>query len=105
MQLVDGPTRMPDMMLLSGAKTWRFSPAIKDGEPRPLPDGPHLVGTAMTRQSICRDLQNEFTTVPDFRQSANGFPSCFVVHGSCTVTERISATWCVADSRMMSECS
>ena len=32
-QLVDGPTRMPDMMLLSGAKTWRFSPAIKDGEP------------------------------------------------------------------------
>jgi hypothetical protein len=32
-QLVEGPARMPDMMLLSGAKTWRFTPAFKDGEP------------------------------------------------------------------------
>jgi hypothetical protein len=32
-RLVDGPTRMPDMMLLSGAKLWRFTPAVKDGEP------------------------------------------------------------------------
>jgi hypothetical protein len=32
-RLVDGPTRMPDMMLLSGAKTWKFAPATKDGEP------------------------------------------------------------------------
>jgi hypothetical protein len=31
-QMVDRPSRMPDMMLLSGAKTWRFSPALKDGE-------------------------------------------------------------------------
>ncbi len=32
-QLVDAPSRMPDMMLLSGAKTWKFAPAVKDGEP------------------------------------------------------------------------
>ena len=31
-QLVGDPSRMPDMMLLSGAKTWRFAPATKDGE-------------------------------------------------------------------------
>ena len=31
-RLVNGPTRMPDMMLLSGAKLWRFSPAILNGE-------------------------------------------------------------------------
>ena len=31
-RLVNGPTRMPDMMLLSGAKLWRFSPAIRNGE-------------------------------------------------------------------------
>jgi hypothetical protein len=24
---------MPDMMLLSGAKLWKFTPAYKDGEP------------------------------------------------------------------------
>jgi hypothetical protein len=24
---------MADMMLLSGAKLWRFSPAVKDGKP------------------------------------------------------------------------
>ena len=32
-RLVNGPTRMPDMMLLSGAKLWRFAPAVKGGEP------------------------------------------------------------------------
>jgi hypothetical protein len=32
-RLVAGPRRMPDMMLLSGAKTWRFEPASKDGVP------------------------------------------------------------------------
>ena len=32
-RLVNGPTRMPDMMLLSGAKAWKFSPAVKDGVP------------------------------------------------------------------------
>jgi hypothetical protein len=32
-RLLDGPTRMPDMMLLSGAKMWRFAPALRDGEP------------------------------------------------------------------------
>jgi hypothetical protein len=30
-RLVNGPTRMPDMMLLSGAKLWKFTPATKDG--------------------------------------------------------------------------
>jgi outer membrane biosynthesis protein TonB len=32
-RLVNGPTRMPDMMLLSGAKLWKFAPAVKDGVP------------------------------------------------------------------------
>lgn len=32
-RLVEGPRRMPDMMLLSGAKNWKFQPAVKDGEP------------------------------------------------------------------------
>jgi hypothetical protein len=32
-RLVGVPARMPDMMLLSGAKLWRFAPALKDGEP------------------------------------------------------------------------
>ena len=32
-RLVSVPRRMADMMLLSGAKLWRFSPAVKDGEP------------------------------------------------------------------------
>lgn len=32
-RLVNGPTRMPDMMLLSGAKLWKFTPAFKNGEP------------------------------------------------------------------------
>jgi len=32
-KLVNGPRRMADMMLLSGAKLWKFSPAVKDGEP------------------------------------------------------------------------
>jgi hypothetical protein len=32
-RLVSEPRRMADMMLLSGAKLWRFSPAVKDGEP------------------------------------------------------------------------
>jgi hypothetical protein len=27
------PTRLPDMMLLSAAKSWRFDPALKDGRP------------------------------------------------------------------------
>ena len=32
-RLIAGPTRMPDMMLLSGAKTWQFKPAMKDDVP------------------------------------------------------------------------
>jgi len=32
-RLVNGPWRMPDMMLLSGAKLWKFSPAVKNGTP------------------------------------------------------------------------
>jgi hypothetical protein len=32
-QLIGSPARMTDMMLLSGAKLWKFSPATKDGEP------------------------------------------------------------------------
>jgi outer membrane biosynthesis protein TonB len=32
-RLVNGPTRMPDMMLLSGAKAWKFTPAFKNGVP------------------------------------------------------------------------
>ena len=31
-RLINGPTRMPDMMLLSGAKLWKFSPATRNGE-------------------------------------------------------------------------
>jgi hypothetical protein len=32
-RLLNAPTRMPDMMLLSGAKVWKFTPALKDGIP------------------------------------------------------------------------
>jgi hypothetical protein len=32
-QMMQGPSRMPDMMLLSSAKTWRFRPALKNGQP------------------------------------------------------------------------
>jgi hypothetical protein len=31
-RLVAGPSRLPDVMLLSGAKAWRFKPASRDGE-------------------------------------------------------------------------
>ncbi len=31
-RLIAGPTRMPDVMLLSGAKAWRFTPAFREGE-------------------------------------------------------------------------
>jgi hypothetical protein len=31
-QLLAGPSRLPDVMLLSGAKAWRFKPASRDGE-------------------------------------------------------------------------
>ena len=31
-QLIAGPSRLPDVMLLSGAKAWRFKPASRDGE-------------------------------------------------------------------------
>jgi len=27
------PVRLPDMLLLSAAKTWQFYPALKDGRP------------------------------------------------------------------------
>jgi hypothetical protein len=30
-RLISTPKRMPDMMLLSGAKSWEFEPASKDG--------------------------------------------------------------------------
>ena len=30
-RLVSPPKRMPDMMMLSGAKIWQFQPASKDG--------------------------------------------------------------------------
>jgi hypothetical protein len=30
-RLVSAPRRLSDMMLLSGAKTWRFEPASRDG--------------------------------------------------------------------------
>ena len=30
-KLVSSPRRLPDMMLLSGAKTWKFEPASRDG--------------------------------------------------------------------------
>jgi outer membrane biosynthesis protein TonB len=32
-RLVSEPRRMADMMLLSGAKLWRFAPAVRDGVP------------------------------------------------------------------------
>jgi hypothetical protein len=32
-RLVAGPSRLPDVMLLSGAKAWRFQPASREGEP------------------------------------------------------------------------
>jgi hypothetical protein len=32
-RLLTPATRMTDMLLLSGAKTWKFLPALKDGEP------------------------------------------------------------------------
>ena len=32
-RLVSMARRMTDMMLLSGAKTWRFAPASRDGQP------------------------------------------------------------------------
>jgi hypothetical protein len=32
-RFLDAPQRMTDMMLLSSAKTWRFTPAVKDGQP------------------------------------------------------------------------
>ena len=32
-QLVEGPARMPDIMMLSGVKAWRFTPAVRNGEP------------------------------------------------------------------------
>jgi hypothetical protein len=31
-RLIAGPSRLPDVMLLSGAKAWRFQPASRDGE-------------------------------------------------------------------------
>jgi TonB family protein len=31
-KLLSRPQRMTDMMLLSGAKTWKFAPASKDGQ-------------------------------------------------------------------------
>jgi hypothetical protein len=31
-RLVVGPSRLPDVMLLSGAKAWRFKPASRDGD-------------------------------------------------------------------------
>ena len=32
-RLLTPPQRMPDMMLLSRAKLWKFGPAMKDGHP------------------------------------------------------------------------
>ncbi len=32
-RLISPPQRMTDMLLLSGAKTWKFVPALKDGQP------------------------------------------------------------------------
>jgi hypothetical protein len=32
-KLAAPPKRMTDMLLLSGAKTWKFAPALKDGQP------------------------------------------------------------------------
>jgi hypothetical protein len=32
-RLISAARRMTDMMLLSGAKSWRFAPALLDGQP------------------------------------------------------------------------
>ena len=32
-RFLEAPQRMADMMLLSSAKTWQFTPAVKDGQP------------------------------------------------------------------------
>jgi len=32
-RLTAPPKRMTDMLLLSGAKMWKFTPAMKDGQP------------------------------------------------------------------------
>jgi outer membrane biosynthesis protein TonB len=32
-RLLTPPQRMPDMMVLSRAKVWKFAPALKDGRP------------------------------------------------------------------------
>jgi hypothetical protein len=32
-RLISPTKRMTDMLLLSGAKTWKFAPALRDGEP------------------------------------------------------------------------
>jgi len=32
-KLLTAPQRMPDVMLLSRAKLWKFAPAVKDGHP------------------------------------------------------------------------
>jgi outer membrane biosynthesis protein TonB len=32
-RLLTPATRMTDMLLLSGAKTWKFAPALKEGQP------------------------------------------------------------------------
>jgi hypothetical protein len=32
-RMISELSRLPDMMMLSGAKNWRFSPAMKDGRP------------------------------------------------------------------------
>ena len=32
-KMLSPPARMPDIMLLSAAKNWKFQPALKDGRP------------------------------------------------------------------------
>ena len=32
-RFLEAPQRMADMMILSSAKTWQFTPAVKDGQP------------------------------------------------------------------------
>jgi outer membrane biosynthesis protein TonB len=32
-RFIAGPIRLSDIMLVQAVKTWRFSPALKDGEP------------------------------------------------------------------------
>jgi hypothetical protein len=32
-RFLEAPQRMADMMILSSAKTWQFTPAMKDGQP------------------------------------------------------------------------